>query len=489
MAKPDRRLIVVLAAIVLGLRPAPAQQPPMAAKPQAGLPCRVADGFTLAAVGDVISSDALAGLPDNPFRAVTGLLKNADVAYGNLENSLIDLAKFPGYPQAESGGAHLIGSPALAQDMRKLGFNVMSRANNHSADWGIEGMRATDEAADAAGIVHAGTGYNLADARAARYLQTSKGRVALISMATTVTPMSAASDPLGRIPGRPGVNVLRVTPSWVVSSEMMAGLKKMHDALPAALLKEEETIRRVMQPEAKAAPEEVPTTMTLAGVNYRVGEQAVRFAYDMNKDDLREILKAVRQGKQNSDFLIATIHAHEPENWSEEPADFLPVLAHAVIDAGADAFVGHGPHRLRAIEIYKGKPIFYSLGNFVFQQAIQEPMPPDVYESLQADPAAVTDHELIDKGLQGWFDSPVWYRSIVAVSRFEQGRLAEIRLHPIDLGYSAAPTGQGVPRLAGPEVARAILEELRRLSKPFGTTLEVENGTGIIRFRGDHEKP
>ena len=49
------------------------------------------------------------------------------------------------------------------------------------------------------------------------------------------------------------------------------------------------------------------------------------------------------------------------------PADFIPIFARAVIDAGADVFVGHGPHVLRGIEIYKGKPIFYSLSNFIFQ--------------------------------------------------------------------------------------------------------------------------
>jgi poly-gamma-glutamate capsule biosynthesis protein CapA/YwtB (metallophosphatase superfamily) len=48
----------------------------------------------------------------------------------------------------------------------------------------------------------------------------------------------------------------------------------------------------------------------------------------------------------------------------EEPPDFLVDLAHKAIDNGADAFVGHGIHLVRAIEIYRGKPIFYGLGEF-----------------------------------------------------------------------------------------------------------------------------
>ena len=143
-----------------------------------------------------------------------------------------------------------------------------------------------------------------------------------------------------------------------------------------------------------------PDELSLFGANYRVGDKAVRFAYDMNDSDLREILKGIRQGKQNSDFLIATIHAHEPDNWSEEPADFLPKLAHAAIDAGADVFIGHGPHRLRAIEIYQGKPIFYSLGNFFFQVGAQEPVPADLYEAVKMDPSALTENEFMAKLLK-----------------------------------------------------------------------------------------
>lgn len=349
--------------------------------------CSAADGFTLAAVGDLVFSEPLSGLQDAPFRGVLGLLRNADATFGNLENTLIDLRNFAGYPQAENGGTPLLGSPAVAKDLRNMGFNLVSRANNHTTDWGIEGMRATDRAADEVGLVHAGTGENRTAARAAHYLQTGKGRVALVSMTSTSTPMSVAADPLGRAPGRPGLSALRVKSYMIVSPEMMQSLRKIHDALPPAALQAEEQEKRVLQPESQEKHEEKsekkPEELSLFDTNYRVGDKAVRFAYEMNDSDLREILKSIRNGKQNSDFLIATIHAHEPDIWSEEPADFLPKLAHAAIDAGADVFIGHGPHRLRAIEIYQGKPIFYSLGNFFFQMITQEPLTADVYEALK----------------------------------------------------------------------------------------------------------
>jgi len=79
------------------------------------------------------------------------------------------------------------------------------------------------------------------------------------------------------------------------------------------------------------------------------------------------------------------------------------------------------------------------------------------------------------------FGGDVWYQSVVTTSRFEKGRLAEIRLHPIDLGYAARGADRGVPRLASPEVGRTILERLQRLSQPFGTRIAIESGIGVIR--------
>ena len=282
--------------------------------------CSVADGFTLAAVGDLIFSEPLSGLQDAPFQAVLTRLHNADATFGNLENTLIDLRSFQGHPQAEYGGAHLLGSPAVAKDLRNMGFNVVSRANNHATDWGVEGMFATDKAADEAGLVHAGTGYNRSEARAAHYLQTSKGRIALVSMTTSAPVLSMSSDPQGRAPGRPGVSALRIKGFMVVSPEMMQSLRKIHEALPPAMLQDEVVEKSVLSPEGQnwEKPGELSLSVPLfTEMDFRVGDKPVRFTFEMNESDLHEILNGVRQGKQNSDFLIATIHAHEPDNWSD----------------------------------------------------------------------------------------------------------------------------------------------------------------------------
>jgi len=435
----------------------------------------IADGFRVAAVGDLIFSSPLSLSSEDRLKSVEGVLRDADVTLGNLENTLIDFRVFRGYPQAESGGGQLSGSPAVAKDLRNMGFNMVARANNHTTDWGVEGMRETDSAVDAAGIVHAGTGENRAAARAARYLDTAKGRVALVSMASSFTPMSAAGDPLGETPGRPGLSALHVTPYAIVTSEMMQELRKIRDVQPKGLAES-----------WNEGTQEKPGDLDLFGQHWRVGHTAGGFTYEMSDPDLQEILKSIRKGKQNADFLIATIHAHEPDIAvaTEEPGDFLPKLAHACIDAGADAFIGHGPHRLRGIEIYNGKPIFYSLGNFFFQIAAVEPLARDTYEAFKMDPATFTEKDLTDKIIKMHFTEPVWYESVAAVSRFEHGELSEVRLYPVELNFLSRASRQGgIPRLADPPEARSILELLQRLSAPYGTTIDIVGSVGVIRLR------
>jgi poly-gamma-glutamate synthesis protein (capsule biosynthesis protein) len=460
-----RRLIIlgsILAAAAVAI--VAAQQPPAPRDPQRELMMSVADGFTVAAVGDNIIARPVSHTPG--FAAVGRIIHDADAAFGNFEGTAIDLARTPAVPQAEFGGVWIIGSPAVAKDLKGIGFDLMSRANNHATDWGLEGMRQTNRALDEAGIVYAGVGEHRAAARAARYFDTEKGRVALISMASTFTPLSRSAPPAGEAPGRPGVNALRTTRYSFVTADELRFLRKIRDEQPAGSIR----------PPEKEPPDE----LDLFGVRYKVADHR-GFTYTIDPVDEREVLKSIRAAKQLSDFVIVAIHAHEPGNWSEEPADFLPKLAHEAIDAGADEFVGHGPHQLRGIEIYKGKPVFYSLGNFVFQLDLLEPVGSDLYEQYKMDGTSATDAEFDAMWNRLVFGGEVWYQSMVATTRFDKGRLAEIRLQPIDLNYTARGADRGVPKIAGAELSKTILQRVQRLSQPFGTRIVIQDGLGLIR--------
>ncbi len=437
------------------------------------LTAHVPDGFTLATVGDCIVARPVHVANDAPLASLGRLLRGNDVVFGNFEGSAFDLRTFHGSPQAEFGGQWLLGSPDVVSSLKAFGFQLMSRANNHTTDWGVDGMRATDHLLDEAGIVHAGTGASLSAARAPRYLDTPNGRIALVAMASSFTPLSRAMDALGEAPARPGVDALRTRRAFYVTSEMMKTLVALRDAQPAAS-------RPGPEPGAAATPAGAPQTLTLFGVTYTVAPKAGGDTYTMNEADEAGILKSIREGKENADFLVATIHAHEPGNWSDTPPDFLPKLAHDAIAAGADAFVTHGPHRLRAIEIYKGKPIFYSLGNFFFEADQQEPVAEDMYDSLKLDPRTTTDVELNEHFRDRSFKDAIWYQSVIAVSEFSGNRLARLKLYPIELGVDARDADRGIPHPASAAAATAILQRLQQLSEPYGTHITIDHGVGVI---------
>ncbi len=307
----------------------------------------VGDGFTMVAVGDLILSRPLTKYQHPGFREIVEILRDPDVTFGNMEMNIFDIRSFKGSPQAEYGGAYHISLPQIGPDLKAMGFNLVSRATNHTLDWGVEGMRETSRVLDESGIVHAGAGENLAQAAAARFLETARGRVALVSFASSFTPMSRACDPAGEAPGRPGLNALRLARSIVVPAEMLDSLRRVRDALPDT-----------------EPGREDPNRVVLAGVAYKAGEK-VGYTFEPDARDVGDILRNIRRGKQFSDFCIATNHGHEPGGWSQEAPDYAQSFAHRLIDAGADAYVVHGPHQLRGIEIYKGRPIFYSLGEFL----------------------------------------------------------------------------------------------------------------------------
>ncbi|RWQ87268.1 MAG: CapA family protein [Mesorhizobium sp.] len=431
----------------------------------------VADGFTMAAVGDLLYARPVTKGYHPGLADVLRIFNGADVTFGNLETNILDVQS-KGCPQAEYGGAYCISAPELGPDLKTMGFNMVSRANNHTLDWGVEGMRETTRALDANGIVHAGVGETLGQAGAARFLETPRGRVGMISFATTFSPMARACDPAGVAPGRPGLNTLRLTKSIIVPREKFELLRELRDELPG-----DKPINRDL------------SRILLGETLYKAGKKA-GYSFEANSRDVADILRNIRRGKQFSDFCIATNHGHEPEEWSQDPPDYEQSFARQVIDAGADAYIVHGPHILRGIEIYKGRAIFYSLGNF-FCQDIRTPVGADMFDAYGKDPRFDTDAEVtVDEiakgyptveGLVGPQSGVEFYESIVAVSRFEDNQLTHLSLYPIELRRSERFANRGVPRVAPTPQATAILERLQKLSEPYGTKIGIENGVGLIQ--------
>ncbi len=433
----------------------------------------IGDDFTLAAVGDLIYLRPMLATLAARSPDMVRLLRDADVTFGNFETTVLDLATTKAVAQAESGGTWMLADPRVPEDVAALGFDVVSHANNHSTDWGVEGMAETGKRLTDAKLVWSGTGVNMTAARAPRYLDVAKGRVAIVSATSTFTPMSRASDAVGEVAGRPGVNSLRTVRTALVTAQEFAALATIAAKSP-------------LRTDGRKGD-----AVTLFGNRFApgaTGGKHLDYRYAMNAGDLSENLRAIRQAKQNGNFVIYSVHNHEPGNDFQEPADFAIELARKAIDAGADAYMGHGPHQLRGIEIYKGKPIFYSLGNFAMMNNSLDVVAPDMYDQFGVSPESGTVPELLQARNERTFSNPNLYESVIAVSRYSGGQLAEIKLYPIDLGVEIKGADRGVPRMASRAHGDRILERLRALSAPLGTTIRIENGVGYIRIGAAYRK-
>jgi poly-gamma-glutamate synthesis protein (capsule biosynthesis protein) len=160
------------------------------------------DTLSLLLTGDVILTRRVSSLADSGFLAVRQLLNDADCTFGNCELVIAD--RHEGVPSAAGRSLSSVVRSHMADDLRWLGYDLMGTANNHTLDYGTGGVAATLAHLDNAGIVGAGTGINLQEAAAPRFVETPGGRVALIGCASTVAPHAPAVLARGDYPGVPG---------------------------------------------------------------------------------------------------------------------------------------------------------------------------------------------------------------------------------------------------------------------------------------------
>lgn len=427
--------------------------------------------FTMALTGDSIITRKLSVYDEPEYLRMIELLRETDMAFTNLEMLLHD---YEPYPMAESGGTWMRGEPLLAEELSWAGIDMVSRANNHAGDYGTLGMQLTTKYVNEAGIIQAGVGNSLAEAREAKFLETANARVALISVSSSFRNHMRASRSRDDVPARPGLNPLRYKTTYVLPGKDFNQMRQYGEALQQFV--DQDGVPRGFD-------ESSPGEMQMLGRNFASGDEA-SIRMEANQDDLSEIASVVSNASRLADYTVVTIHAHEYDGRRESAPEFLKIFARAMVDAGADVFVGHGPHVLRGIEIYRGKPIFYSLANFLFQNESLLRLPSDNYEALDLDENAhvadFNDARYADdtKGFPALRE--IW-ESIVAIPTFRDGELTELRLYPIDLGFGLARQVRGRPLLADAELGEKIIKDLRERSAQYGTTIDMRRNIGYVR--------
>jgi hypothetical protein len=442
-----------------------------------------AGDLNLVAVGDTILVRPLHMFREKRFLALVDLIRNADVSFSNPE-ILFHNHEMP--PAAMPHVSYVVAHPRIIQDFKWLGFDLLCDAHSHSWDYGVEGLLTTLRRLDEQGIIHAGAGRNLSEARAPAYLETAKGRVALLSCVTSFQGAARAGEQRPDHMGRPGISFLRHKRVYTVTRQSLDVMRLMSAKLG---VEEEKAYWRRMASvfSTLPVPDDTDIDFHFLGNHFRLGEE-FNVTSIPDEEDMRDILRWVREARRQADWVLMSVHSHEYGNGErgkgvEDPPDFLQTFARRCIDEGVDTFLGHGPHFIRGIEVYRGRPIFYGLGNFVFQNEVYPTLPADSYSWFQLGHHH-TPADLYDaKTRIGRTDSKledIYWEGLVAQPVFKAWKLKEIRLHIADLQQDQPRSQHGRPMLALEEVASRSLERLARLSRPYETEIEIKDGVGYI---------
>lgn len=257
----------------------------------------------LYAVGDVGPNR------DNPrtiFKHVKQITSQGDIGFCQLETNLS--LRGTASPQAR---LPMRTHPKSTNAIKEAGFNVVSFAGNHCMDWGREAFFDTIESLEEQNIYVIGVGKNIEEARRPAVLKINGTKIAFLAY-NSILPMAYWAEV-----DRPGCVPIR---AWTFYEQIE------HD-----------------QP----------------GTPCRIHTSP-------HKDDLKSMKDDIQKAKLENDIVILSMH------WgihfvTAQLADYQREVAKAAIDCGADLILGHHAHILKGIEVYKGKIIFYSLGNFAIE--------------------------------------------------------------------------------------------------------------------------
>ena len=276
--------------------------------------------------------------------------------------------------------------------------------------------------------------------------------------------------------GRPGLNGITCKTTYQVTEEEFAQMEK---------IAEETAINGAADISRKEGylPKLPEGTLDFGGLRFEKAEKAGKKT-TVNPKDMDRTIKAIEEARFFADYVVISIHSHQIKKvLKEEPSDFLEEFSRKCIDAGADAVIGTGPHLIRPIEIYKGKPIFYSLGDFFLENETMKKVPAGMFEKQ-----GMTGNENMkdmyedrsDHGKRGLYYTQVMFEAFVPYWESENGKLTKIDLLPVELGYGMPKSQGGVPRT---KFDAGILERLKEMSKAYGTEIEIdENGIGHVKL-------
>ncbi|OFV92072.1 MAG: hypothetical protein A3G76_08500 [Acidobacteria bacterium RIFCSPLOWO2_12_FULL_65_11] len=379
----------------------------------AALPRPAAGEIVVTAVGDMIISNPATGRTAPDVQQMYRVLRESDAAFGNCEEPIASV----GFMYQKTSQ---MAWPPILDDFKAAGFNMLSGANNHYMDLGPAGLLQGLEESRSRGFAIAGAGKDLDEALAPA-VRTVKGvRVGLLAF--WCNQAGSAYVDYARA-GRDKPGVAMITGAQVIVPD---GTATRTAALPQAA-------------------------------------------------DLQMLADAIRRARSQADFLMVSFHQHwgggglafspgnPPPNRNIVPANLgsarnevaegRRIICRAAIDAGADVIIGHGPHVLNGVEIYKGKPIVYSLGHYYME----------ITHDGKALPQFGFNPGMVFSVENNWFlEEHRW--AAIARMFVRGGRVTRLQILPVYMDVQK----DGFPFLPSDADCRKITGAMAELSKPFG---------------------
>ncbi len=446
-----------------------------------------AGNFRIALGGDCMLTRRLSVYDEPEFLALRKHFCDCDAGFVNLESVV---RRWDEGTPGITRGTFMTTPPQLLEDLKWFGVNMVGCANNHAFDYGEGGVLATLAHLDASGLAHAGTGRNLAEARMPAYLETRGGRVALLASTATYRDWNRAGAQRADLRGRPGVNHFVTRHGITVDGPAFDALKRMSRELGFDTARARDRTHFYSDREA---PEDGGEDLSVFGQHFTKGDGFTQTSAG-DPDDIADHLRWIKEARRQADWVVVSFHTHDFAHGSlakaktkvelQEPADYAPAFARAAIDAGADLFVGHGSHTPLGMEFYRGKPIFYSVGNIFFQNETVPFFPDEAYSRFglghDATPADFLDART-GGGTKGHVAHAGFWENIAVTCHYEGGKLDHVRIVPIVQGHGSPRAQRGRPLLASGAKAEEIIGRVVRLSAPYGVRIETRNGIGIAR--------
>ena len=425
---------------------------------------------TVIATGDSLFTADFPKEYEDIRKTLDEFIGSADVKITNLETNVSDFGDFP---NQYSGGTWINVRKELFKYLKTFGFDFYGTANNHCMDYSYHGLLSTIDFLDEEKVLHAGTGRSLEEAGKPAVLPLSGGRsAAIIAVDTSFDPPSMAGKTSNVFKARPGVNYLRHETAYKVDEKDIETLKEIAE-------KTNINFTRNLSVATGFALPDKDGTFNFGGKLFTTDRNAPSTV--CNKKDLARITETVKAAKSEHDYVFVQVHCHDNDGKSHaNPPEYLTEFCHAVIDVGADAVFGGGCHELRGAEIYKNKPVFYSLGDFIYQGMRVEYLPPDFMEKYGVDINATAAEGLSARSRGGKIGLQTQEKNFLTVLpklTFEKGQITDITLMPVKLGFNTGNERlDGLPYFAKGEEAEKIYGIYKTLSSAFGTRTELKDG-------------